>query len=299
MKKKRVIIDGQDVYVNFNYPISVECELKHDAIDPSDLTYKEHHHNFTELVLICSGQGTHMLEGSSFPVSAGDVFVVQGKQKHCYQGGGFTLMNIMYEPEELELPEERLCNIPGYRALFLLEPRHRDLHSFSSRLHLGPAALGHAERLGIAIQSEGNEKQPGYDVGAIALMIELMVFLSRAYEQVETPEASALLSMGELLGMLEKDYERDWTIEQMQDIVHMSRSSFSRTFRRATGQSPMEYLIRMRLQQSVRLLVESEMRVTEVAFSSGFNDGNYFTRQFRKVYKCSPRDYRKQYRAEG
>lgn len=298
MKEKLVTIDRKAVTIDFNPPISVECEQKQSPLDSSDITYKEHSHNFTELVLICSGTGTHVLEGEKFPVSAGDVFVLQGRQKHCYEGTGFTLMNIMYEPEDLTLPEERLLRIPGYRALFLLEPKHRGLHGFSSRLRLGPAALGHAEQLGLAIQSEVAEGKPGFDVAAISLLQELMVYLSRAYTGNDAPEAAALLSMGELLGILEQDFERSWTIEQMQDIAHMSRRSFVRTFRRATGQSPMGYLIRLRLQVAARLLLESEMRITDIALECGFNDSNYFTRQFRQIYKLSPREYRKQYRVE-
>ena len=56
------------------------------------------------------------------------------------------------------------------------------------------------------------------------------------------------------------------------------------------NRSPMDYLIRMRIDKAVHLLRRGGMRVTEVSEAVGFNDSNYFARQFRQVTGQSPRE---------
>jgi AraC-like DNA-binding protein len=66
-----------------------------------------------------------------------------------------------------------------------------------------------------------------------------------------------------------------------------------RVFRKATGQTPIDYLVRLRIQKSISLLRNTDQPIIEIALESGFNDSNYFTRQFRKLTNESPSAYRK------
>lgn len=73
----------------------------------------------------------------SFPVITGDVFLIQKGQKHYFRDlQSFDLINVLYDPELLGFPKSELGKLPGYCALFMLEPQHRKQHNFSSRLHL-------------------------------------------------------------------------------------------------------------------------------------------------------------------
>jgi AraC family L-rhamnose operon transcriptional activator RhaR/AraC family L-rhamnose operon regulatory protein RhaS len=72
----------------------------------------------------------------------------------------------------------------------------------------------------------------------------------------------------------------------------MSQRSFLRVFQSATGTSPLAWVIAQRINRACHLLRHTDRRVTEVAFDVGFNDSNYFSRQFRKIAGLSPRDYR-------
>jgi AraC family transcriptional regulator, L-rhamnose operon regulatory protein RhaS len=56
----------------------------------------------------------------------------------------------------------------------------------------------------------------------------------------------------------------------------------------------MRYLLDLRLNRSAELLKNSDMRITDIALQCGFNDANYFTRQFRNFKGFSPRTYREQ-----
>ena len=71
----------------------------------------------------------------------------------------------------------------------------------------------------------------------------------------------------------------------------MSKRTFLRVFRAATGATPIAYLIGVRIRRAAELLRQGGVTVTEAAMRVGFEDSNYFSRQFRKVMGVTPRSY--------
>jgi len=272
----------------------VQTDSAHTPSHPHDLTEVEHHHNFCELVIVTRGSAMHWLEGRIFPVTAGDVFLLQGQQRHYFQDRqNLDLINIMYDPKKIGLPENELRRMPGYCALFMLEPAYRRQHRFESRLHLGRIPLAHAEQLVAEMEKECIEKNAGYEAALRARLTELIVYLSRAYIVTESTEAGALLRVGNVISALENNFSKNWKIEELLRIAHMSRSNLMRVFNKATGQAPVEYLVRLRIQKAMALLRDTELSITEIALEVGFNDSNYFARQFNKLIGKSPSSYRK------
>lgn len=235
-----------------------------------------------------------VLEGSTFPVTAGDVFLLQGQQRHYFHSReNLNLINIMYDPDRIGLPENELRQLPGYCAMFLLEPTYRRQHRFASHLHLKRIPLAQVEHIADEMEKESLQQAPGYEATLIGKLIELMVNLSRNYIHADTTEAQALLRVGNVIGSLEKQYAKDWTIAEILEIAHMSRSNFMRVFKKATGQTPIEYLLRLRIQEAMKRLRQTEMSITEIALEVGFNDSNYFSRQFKKAVGQPPNEYKK------
>jgi AraC-like DNA-binding protein len=72
----------------------------------------------------------------------------------------------------------------------------------------------------------------------------------------------------------------------------MSLSTFKRAFKAVTGTSPIDYLLRVRLARACHLLRDADRTVTEAALAAGFNDSNYFARQFRLRMGKTPREWR-------
>ena len=260
---------------------------------PHDLTEIEHCHDFYELSIVSQGIGIQSLEGMDLPITAGDVFLLQGRQRHFYHDRKDLIMyNVMYNPDLILWPENELRCMPGYCAMFMLEPTYRRLHRFASRLHLKRIPLAHVEQLVEEMEWECDKGEPGYEVALRAKLLELMVYLSRAYTSTDTTEAHALLRVGNVIGALENNCSKDWTLDELLQIAHMSRSNLMRVFRRATGQTPIEYLVRLRIQKSMAMLRNTERPITQIALEVGFNDSNYFSRQFRRLVGISPRAFR-------
>jgi len=294
---KKAVAGGIHYFDSSGFPLAVRrvrTDPAHTPSHPHDLTEVEHRHDFCELVVVTQGNAMHWLEQSDFPVTAGDVFLLQGQQRHYFHDRkNLELINIMYDPDRIGLPENELRKIPGYCAMFMLEPSYRRRHRFASRLHLKRIALSHVEQLTGEMEKECVEKTAGYEVVLRAKLLELIAYLSRSYNATETTEAHALIRVGHVIGALENDFSRNWKLDDLLKIAGMSRSNFMRVFRKATGQTPIDYLVRLRIQKSISLLRNTDQPIIEIALESGFNDSNYFTRQFRKLTGESPSAYRK------
>ena len=86
----------------------------------------------------------------------------------------------------------------------------------------------------------------------------------------------------------------------MARMCKVSVAYLSRKFKEELGDGFSDYLSLSRLQRAETLLLESpEMSITEVAFSSGFNDSNYFSDKFKKQFGMSPLKFRSQSKLNG
>lgn len=252
-----------------------------------------HTHGFSELVLVLGGTAVHFTDEDEHPITQGDVFVIQGEQAHGYRDSqNLSLINVMFDRRRLRLPEADLNSMPGYHALFTLEPQYRRQHRFASRLRLDEGRLAQAAALAERLEEEARARRAGYIFSATALFMQLIVFLSRCYEGEAAPESRALLRIGAAISWLEDHYREPVSLGTLTRIAGMSESTLLRTFRRATGRTPVEYLLRLRIRRACELLRRTEMNITEIAFETGFQDSNYFSRQFRLIMNKSPRDYR-------
>lgn len=88
------------------------------------------------------------------------------------------------------------------------------------------------------------------------------------------------------------NYERDLSLAELAEVAGMSTFHFAREFKRATGTTPHQYLIKFRVERAKALLKESELPIVEVGFRSGFSHQSHFTRLFRRLTGTTPRSFR-------
>jgi transcriptional regulator GlxA family with amidase domain len=102
----------------------------------------------------------------------------------------------------------------------------------------------------------------------------------------------ALLRCTEAIAHLESHFADPVSLEQLTRLARMSKRSFIRLFQAAAGNPPIARMSQLRLNFAAKLLRQTDKTITEIAYEAGFNDSNYFARQFRKVIGLSPRTCR-------
>lgn len=275
------------------FPIAVE---RRNPQEPFGL----HAHEFAEIVIITAGRGVHITGQESYPLNTGDVFVIGGSRPHDYHSmERLCLVNILFLPDKLNLRNNDLHTLPGYHALFILEPAWRQRHQFNSRLRLIPQELSILMGLVDKLEEELRTRSAGFKFMATASFMQIVGYLSRCFARTKNPDSRALLRIGEAISYLEAHYQEAIDLERLGEIAHMSKRNFMRNFRAAIGTSPIAHLIQMRVNHAASLLRHTGLGVTEIAFQVGFSDSNYFTRQFRRILGVTPSKYRQQHARLG
>jgi AraC-like DNA-binding protein len=82
------------------------------------------------------------------------------------------------------------------------------------------------------------------------------------------------------------------TIAQLAMTACMSQSAFFQSFRESFGISPLEYVLKARIEQAKKLMADPQISVTEVCYASGFNNLNHFSKLFKRMEGISPKQYR-------
>lgn len=96
-----------------------------------------------------------------------------------------------------------------------------------------------------------------------------------------------------LIKYMENNYASPLSLDFLSDFAGLSKYHLSREFKRYTGSSPIDYLIRLRVQAAKQLLLGTNERIEDIAEEIGFHSLNNFINQFRKHAGMTPSQYRK------
>lgn len=273
----------------FPHPRS-QVAVWRQAIQPD---MSSHRHDFVEIVFIVSGTGGHVTGEVRHDLAVGDVMVISNRRSHGYENTrGLSLINIMVREDAIREAERELGMLPGYHALFTLEPVRWRGKAFTSRLKLNAADLRLAVTWVDALEKEVLHGAEGGSFLAKNWLMLLIGLLARRYNEHDSSQAD--MRLGRLMSLIDQEPARAFTLEEMARQAVMSQRSLLRHFREATGFSPADYVIRSRIRKAAGLLAHGDraMTITDIAFECGFNDSNYFTRQFHRVMGATPRNYR-------
>ena len=115
-------------------------------------------------------------------------------------------------------------------------------------------------------------------------------------------ESSSLGNVGWLFALAHKqlsgameamhgDPARDWTLQMLAERAGMSRTIFAARFKETVGSTVMEYLVRWRMLLAGDKLMNSHASVSAIALELGYESESAFSKAFRRVMGCSPRQY--------
>lgn len=253
-----------------------------------------HSHKFNELVIIMKGTGLHYTEDDEYPVCAGDVFFIKPGMMHGYKDTkNLVITNVLYYPDKLGIPTFSIRQTTGYKVLFELEPEMRKHDLFKSKLHVALDELFELDQIVKDIERELNESKSGALFFATAHLMVLIGRVSRTYEGRPELLKKPLARLSGIFAFIDSNYSKDINLDMLAKTANMSKSTFNRAFKSATGQTPLDFILKKRITRATELFREKDVPISEAAYRTGFSDSNYFSRQFHKITGLSPREFKK------
>lgn len=109
-------------------------------------------------------------------------------------------------------------------------------------------------------------------------------------------QANESTTISDVIDFMHENITQTLRLDELALRANLSRSYFSRFFRRETGYAPIDYFIRLKIERACELLDSTEMKVSEISHFLGYQDPHYFSRLFKQITHQSPRAYRKERR---
>ncbi len=124
----------------------------------------------------------------------------------------------------------------------------------------------------------------------------LYQFLTQLLRELEAPSAEGSHLVRQAASCFKNHFSELKGIREVADICGVSQSHLTRIFHKETGQTPLQYLNRLRIEYGLFLLLNTKDSIESIAVACGFLNGNYFAKVFRQYLDCSPEEYRRRNR---
>ncbi len=250
-------------------------------------------HDFVELAVILGGSGNFLLDGETVPVREGDLVLLNPGTYH----------------KSLLVSTPKQKAIEGYLAF--TDVQYQDCPKNSLPLFSGNERIFHMPesmkkeilRLLKSMDQEVRTPRLGQYSMLKAYLIQLLCLIAR--ENMQKEEAKEPLgrftfrspnkkyAVRQIEQYLQEHYREKISLEQIASNMYLSSFYISKIFKSETGDSPINYLIGIRMEKAKELLTEHpDASLQEVAVRVGYDDVYHFSKLFKKYYGISPGHYK-------
>jgi len=244
-----------------------------------DPEYRIHKHDHLEIFYFISGKGFFETENTKFPVKEDTLIIVNSNVLHrqySIKKPPLIFYNINFSSLNLEnLPDNCISN-KDFEIMEFDSKKNKILKIFT----LIQKETSKNDSTFLSIQSK-----------AFILLDEITKLFSANKNSKQ--EKSKDLLLDEIYLYISDNYEMKITLDELSKRFFISKSKLSHAFKKEYGVSPIDYLVKVRLEKAETLLTKTNKPIVDVAFECGFTSSNYFSDHFKKKYGESPSNYRK------
>jgi len=176
-----------------------------------------------------------------------------------------------------------------------LTQKLQNVPSLSHVYFTNPALRSTLEKLRVELV-RGQTKWDALHVESICLLsvLELCAFQREAFASADKiPGGLGSTHQQTIRDYVEANLDRDIGVSDLAKLVGLSRFHFLRVFKKATRETPYQYLLQRRVERAHDLLQQADMSVADVAAQVGFKDSTRFIRAFRLIKGVTPGKIRK------
>ena len=225
--------------------------------------------------VIC-GCGYYAVHGRIYELKAGDSFLV-------YPG-----TEIRYWADQNQPWEYAWVGFAGNDAVSIL--RNTDFSREKPILEQAAIRRKIEKRIMNIYKAKGNSFEN--IVAMTGALYTLLAMLMEESHCAQEQKNHQMAYVEKAVQYVSERYSYPITVEEIAAYTGVSRSHLFRLFQKNLGTSPKEYLTNCRLRQACQLLKETDLSVTAISHSVGFENNLYFSKAFKKVFHVTPTQYR-------
>lgn len=243
---------------------------------------RKHCHDHFEIYFITKGSCCYFIENKIYHLQPGDVILIPEGIMHNTE-----YQNTTYS--------RKLISCSDYFVPKSVEPKLPEL----MYLYRNPDIIDEINDIFDKIEEE-NANRDEFSEDIFKCYTHMLFFLMARNPNLCTPQEENKHYIDDAIEFLQTHFASDITLEEVAERYFVSSAHFSRVFKRKVGFNYSEYIKLLRLQKAESMLRQMNAApITEIAQSCGFNDSNYFSVQFKKLYGISPKRFQSSSRAKN
>ncbi len=252
--------------------------------------FPEHSHNYVEVVYMCRGTTTHIVNGKPLRLRQGELlFLGQGARQEILPAGAEDVaVNFIILPQFFDRALEMLEEGETPLRKFIVDSLRGDnANCLYFQVTDVPEIQNLVENLIWTLTGGSFSNRRSVCQTTMGLLfMQLLNYTDRLVSQSAGEEAIV-----RVLRYIEENY-RDGSLTEIAGALHYDLSWLSREIRRQTGKTYKELLQEKRLTQAAYFLTHTDLRVDEIGEAVGYSNLSFFHRIFREKYGTSPKKYR-------
>lgn len=247
--------------------------------------FKWHYHPEYELTLITKGSGKRLVGDSYENFQTGDLVLLGPDLPHTWASDEINAKDV--SAIVIQFSESFIDSFIKLSEFTKIS----SLLAASSRGLFFPDAITMFSDIELLPESSGIEKVTSLLTILQKLTEQKCVTLSSEYFNAVKGEETET-RINKVCQFIQRNTSKNITLEQTADLIHLSKSAFSKFFKRATGKTFSDYVNDMRIGNACYLLTDTDKAINEVAFETGFESLTYFNRVFLRKKGITPREFR-------
>lgn len=254
--------------------------------------FPKHTHNYVEMVYMCEGQTTHIINGKKVILKKGELLILsQSAQQEIYEASendiavNFIILPEFFDRTLLMMDQEE--NLIRDFIVGCLKNQNQDV----SYLHFKVAdELPIQNIIENIIWTLLNKQQNKRRINQISLGLLFLHLMNHTMKMTtgEGNEDQQLLLT--VYRYIEEQY-REGELTELASNLHYDLYTLSRIIKRLTGKTYTELVQIKRLSQAAFLLTTTNMSVADISVAVGYDNVSYFYRLFKSLYNLSPKQY--------
>jgi AraC-like DNA-binding protein len=231
-------------------------------------------------------------------LEAGDLVIVDNLKLHNvedFPGFNTRVVVMSFMPEFVYAPGSPSCDYAFLLPFYAKREGHPHVLRRTDDA-AGPIYSAMTELLNHNFKSKD---QPHSQSGCKAAFLQILYQLTRRFQASEVMRSEFVQHrqqadrLARLFEFVKLNYAEKISVEQATQLVHMSQAQFMKVFKKVSGMTFVAHVTRVRINNALRLLRETDLTIAEIAGKTGFSDQSYFDRRFRQAFGKSPREWRK------
>lgn len=274
-----------------NVDLSMQCIFM-SVGESKEFGEMAHYHEYIELLYGIDCDIEVWINGNIYPFKTGDLIIINSMEAHQLK----FLMNkndyivIKFSPQQLYTSDQSV-----YEIKYLLP---FTLNDFSSDRRISADVIKDTTVPDSirTIYSEWEEKSYGYELAIRTHIFQIILWLLRYWNKTN-PELLTNINLppilAKALGFISQNLS-NVTASDVADFCGYSYTYFSEIFKNSMHVNFRDYLLRARINEAEKLLLTTDMDITDIALSTGFSTASHFIKQFKTVKGTTPTKFRVQ-----